>query len=523
MEGKFTPDYEHFLRNPTLRHNVYEPEADTFLFLDGIDAEVEPILARLIGRLRDRAWAALSAQPPTSLPPPSQASTEEGPSPSSSASASPPLPSSSSDAVPPRPAPFSAVEIGCGSGLVITHLGMTLQRALVGWSRGALRAANEAEAAAAAAAVAQQSNAGGNVDAAMHHLPPPPPIEDIVIARSIMAAVHGFASDSSPNASSLPLLAPPFADFYFVDINPLALKAASETWGINLSAQMRVLRGLTGGDAKQEREGEEGNPLAPVTMLTEGGEPAAFASVQKHLAAVSRVPNCVDGAAAATLPVSLFSCVGIHGSLFAPFLPSAAAAAANTAELSAESAALLPSLVSFDIALFNPPYVPTDQEELDKATAEHDILTAAWCGGPRGRVVVDKFLQQVFSVLRPLQTVVVTEEKEEGGEGTFRVAHPPLHALSPASGLLYIVAIRENDVDDLCAFTNDCFCDADEARVAAERAALTCSAPPKSPIAVLGAALTTATVAERWTGEHLSILKFEMVPEALEDALFDSE
>ena len=278
MEGKFTPDYEHFLRNPTLRHNVYEPEADTFLFLDGIDAEVEPILARLIGRLRDRAWAALSAPPPTSLPPPSQSqatASEEGPSPSSSsASASPPLPSSSTDAVPPRPAPFSAVEIGCGSGLVITHLGMTLQRALVGWSRGALRAASEAE--AAAAAVAQQGN--GGADAAMHHLPPPPPVEDIVIARSVMAAVHGSISDN-PSASSLPLLAPPFADFYFVDINPLALKAASETWGINLSAQMRVLRGLTSGDARKEAnnaEGEaaEGNSLAPVTMLTEGGEPA---------------------------------------------------------------------------------------------------------------------------------------------------------------------------------------------------------------------------------------------------------
>jgi release factor glutamine methyltransferase len=52
----------------------------------------------------------------------------------------------------------------------------------------------------------------------------------------------------------------------------------------------------------------------------------------------------------------------------------------------------------FDVVVFNPPYVPTDQNELRRARLETDIA-ASWAGGRRGREVIDVALQTVRSVL----------------------------------------------------------------------------------------------------------------------------
>ena len=49
--------------------------------------------------------------------------------------------------------------------------------------------------------------------------------------------------------------------------------------------------------------------------------------------------------------------------------------------------ALRPGMV--DVLVFNPPYVPTSDDELQHAL-EHADISAAWAGGPRGRVVVDR-------------------------------------------------------------------------------------------------------------------------------------
>ena len=48
----------------------------------------------------------------------------------------------------------------------------------------------------------------------------------------------------------------------------------------------------------------------------------------------------------------------------------------------------------FDLVLFNPPYVPTPPDELERAAQERG-LAAAWAGGERGRVVIDRFLDQL--------------------------------------------------------------------------------------------------------------------------------
>eukprot|EP01064_Diplonema_japonicum_P016760 TRINITY_DN24790_c0_g1_i1.p1 TRINITY_DN24790_c0_g1~~TRINITY_DN24790_c0_g1_i1.p1 ORF type:complete len:236 (+),score=45.90 TRINITY_DN24790_c0_g1_i1:53-709(+) len=49
-----------------------------------------------------------------------------------------------------------------------------------------------------------------------------------------------------------------------------------------------------------------------------------------------------------------------------------------------------------DIAFFNPPYVPSTTEE-----AYEGGITAAWAGGPRGRIVTDAFLAELAPLLNP--------------------------------------------------------------------------------------------------------------------------
>ena len=49
-----------------------------------------------------------------------------------------------------------------------------------------------------------------------------------------------------------------------------------------------------------------------------------------------------------------------------------------------------------DVMLFNPPYVPTPDDEVNKPG-----ITRAWAGGCRGRVVIDRALWQVRRLLSP--------------------------------------------------------------------------------------------------------------------------
>lgn len=62
-----------------------------------------------------------------------------------------------------------------------------------------------------------------------------------------------------------------------------------------------------------------------------------------------------------------------------------------------------------DVLLFNPPYVPTDDDELG-----HADLRAAWAGGRNGRVVIDRFLPHAARLLAPggvLYMVLVLENE----------------------------------------------------------------------------------------------------------------
>ena len=113
-----------------------------------------------------------------------------------------------------------------------------------------------------------------------------------------------------------------------------------------------------------------------------------------------------------------------------------------------------------DVVLFNPPYVPTSSAEMlaaqSSALSATDELPAAWCGGIAGREVCDAILSRVSRAL----------------------VHP--------TGVAYVVALRENDIDGMLAVVN-------------------------AGAALVGREMSATTVALRWTGEHLRVVRFAFV------------
>lgn len=91
----------------------------------------------------------------------------------------------------------------------------------------------------------------------------------------------------------------------------------------------------------------------------------------------------------------------VAGDLFTPFTPS----------------------TQFDLIIFNPPYVPTDQLELERALTEKDIA-ASWAGGEDGRVVIDAFLSSAPSYLSKC-------------------------------GFIYLVALQANDPSQISTFASE--------------------------------------------------------------------
>ncbi|KAJ3527950.1 hypothetical protein NMY22_g9585 [Coprinellus aureogranulatus] len=72
-----------------------------------------------------------------------------------------------------------------------------------------------------------------------------------------------------------------------------------------------------------------------------------------------------------------------------------------------------------DVVLFNPPYVPTSFEEAQMSQVQGDI-GGAWAGGWDGMEVTNKFLEQVNGLLSE-------------------------------TGRFYLVALKQNDVPEICA------------------------------------------------------------------------
>lgn len=97
------------------------------------------------------------------------------------------------------------------------------------------------------------------------------------------------------------------------------------------------------------------------------------------------------------------------------------------------ASALLPSLAGLvDVLVFNPPYVPTPDEEVERGG-----IAAAWAGGARGRRVTDRLLPLVPTLLSP-------------------------------RGEMFLVAVHENDPPELMRLMEAAGFDA---RVALQRSA----------------------------------------------------
>ncbi|CAN8075122.1 unnamed protein product [Agarophyton chilense] len=107
----------------------------------------------------------------------------------------------------------------------------------------------------------------------------------------------------------------------------------------------------------------------------------------------------------------------------------------------------------FDVIVFNPPYVPTDDDELQRALTEHDI-SAAWAGGKDGRQVIDRFLKALnnflcetgVAYLTVLESNKITEVTQIA-EGLGLRAH---QVMKRRAGIetLYILRFRKREIND---------------------------------------------------------------------------
>ncbi|KAG5470197.1 hypothetical protein LSCM4_02891 [Leishmania orientalis] len=325
-----SPEYMHCISDSRFRQNVYEPEADTFLFLEALDKDAE-----LLRSLQ----------------------------------------------------PERCVEVGCGSGTVITHLRCLLM---------------------------------------------PPVVAAGTEAVSSVKPEPRCRTSGTRGAVGGPV-------FCAVDVNPLALEATAITWTETLLKYFRASV-LTNFYERMFQRPVPASLAAPVVSSAEGS--------------VSPSPLVhADDTTGSALSASTFCLHRFHGDLFSALCQAG------------------PGSAPFDVVLFNPPYVPTSLEELQDAVTQKDVITTAWCGGPRGRIVLDRFLTQLPSMLS-------------------------------RRGVCYVVLIRENDMADVVAFAQAVF---REHLRGSEMEAV------RDEDGVLEA----AEVAARYTGEHLSVYRLRYLPQFL--------
>lgn len=103
----------------------------------------------------------------------------------------------------------------------------------------------------------------------------------------------------------------------------------------------------------------------------------------------------------------------------------------------------------FDVIVFNPPYVPTDEEELQRALQSRDI-SASWAGGKDGRQVIDTFLSDVGDFLSRNSVVYLVlldaNKPEEVMENARRLGYSVKTVKQRKAGIeqLYILRFQKN-------------------------------------------------------------------------------
>lgn len=97
----------------------------------------------------------------------------------------------------------------------------------------------------------------------------------------------------------------------------------------------------------------------------------------------------------------------------------------------------------FDIVVFNPPYVPTDRSEMERALRERDIA-ASWAGGDRGREVIDACLVGVRECLVDGGVFYLVLEKANDVHGVIALAQ------SVGLGEAHVLGEVEAGTERLC-------------------------------------------------------------------------
>ena len=100
-----------------------------------------------------------------------------------------------------------------------------------------------------------------------------------------------------------------------------------------------------------------------------------------------------------------------------------------------------------DILVFNPPYVPTSDDEVD--TAQHGAgIAGSWAGGADGMQVTDTLLRQV--------DVSVCIFLRQRPVFSHALVMYPQGLLSPR-GRFYLVAVKQNNVPKVEEFMSEAF------------------------------------------------------------------
>lgn len=95
----------------------------------------------------------------------------------------------------------------------------------------------------------------------------------------------------------------------------------------------------------------------------------------------------------------------------------------------------------FDLIFFNPPYVTTDQEELERAKREKDIY-ASWAGGDNGSQIIFEFIEGLGEVLKENTILYMLLSQENEYNKIFRVLEEK-YGFAPEC-LLRRTAVNEN-------------------------------------------------------------------------------
>lgn len=324
-----TPEYFHCLTESRFVGHVYEPEADSFLFLNALESERETLL-----------HSSFTKKPIE-----------------------------------------RCVEVGCGSGIVITHLHTLL------CSSPASSASSPTLVSVGSERTSKTQNPASSSDDP-HVGKEGSREEELSLAPNLLTTTSHCSPFSSPPSSSqsatthYPFLSPITSPITFVavDVNPTALEATAMTWCETGQKYFDSSHCFTVDFSHTSLKNVE-DKLALNSS-------SAF-TTSNTLESSSSLLHLVEG----DLQLDVNAGFGI-------------AEKHNT------------KLSPYDLILFNPPYIPTSLEELNSAVSKNDSIARTYCGGPRGRVVLDRFLQML-----------------------------PTYLACP--GRCYIVLIRENDVEDV--------------------------------------------------------------------------